>query len=326
MKTKILTLLRNSQDYVSGQEICEKLSVSRTAVWKVINHLKEEGYCFEAIQNKGYKIISAPDLLTESEIKSRLKTEWAGQEISCQNETQSTNVDCKSLAEQGAKHGQLCIADTQNAGRGRRGRTWESPKGTSISMSLLLRPIIKPNQASMLTIVMALAMVKALKELYKDDFRIKWPNDILFHNKKICGILTEMSAEMDYVHYVVIGCGINVNQEVLPDELSEVATSIKIERGKSSQRAELVAEILFCFEELYQAFNKNENLSFLMDEYNSQLINKNQQVKVLDPNGEFEGEALGINSVGELMVKTQEGTVVNVYAGEVSVRGIYGYV
>ena len=326
MKTEILKLLQNSKESVSGQEICNRFSVSRTAVWKVINQLKEEGYAIEAVQNKGYRILSTPDILTEAEIKSRLNTEWAGSTLSCLEETDSTNTDCKKLAEQGAKHGLLCTADTQIAGRGRRGRAWESPKGTSVSMTLLLRPEIKPNQAPQLTLVMALAVARAISRISGETCSIKWPNDILMKDKKICGILTEMSAEMDYVHYVVIGCGINVNQDMIPEELEKIATSIKIETGKSYQRSELIAEILSDFEQLYQQFLVHADLSLFIEEYNRYLVNQGRRVRVLDPKAEFEGEALGISPNGELLVRTETGETVEVYAGEVSVRGIYGYV
>ena len=326
MKTEILKLLQNSKESVSGQEICNRFSVSRTAVWKVINQLKEEGYVIDAVQNKGYRILSTPDILTEAEIKSRLNTEWAGSTLSCLEETDSTNTDCKKLAEQGAKHGLLCTADTQIAGRGRRGRAWESPKGTSVSMTLLLRPEIKPNQAPQLTLVMALAVARAISRISGETCSIKWPNDILMKDKKICGILTEMSAEMDYVHYVVIGCGINVNQDMIPEELEKIATSIKIETGKSYQRSELIAEILSNFEQLYQQFLIHADLSLFIEEYNRYLVNQGRRVRVLDPKAEFEGEALGISPNGELLVRTETGETVEVYAGEVSVRGIYGYV
>ena len=326
MKTEILKLLQNSKESVSGQEICNRFSVSRTAVWKVINQLKEEGYVIDAVQNKGYRILSTPDILTEAEIKSRLNTEWAGSKLSCLEETDSTNTDCKKFAEQGAKHGLLCTADTQISGRGRRGRAWESPKGTSISMTLLLRPEIKPNQAPQLTLVMALAVARAIRRISGETCSIKWPNDILMKDKKICGILTEMSAEMDYVHYVVIGCGINVNQDMIPEELEKIATSIKIETGKSYQRSELIAEILSDFEQLYQQFLVHADLSLFIEEYNRYLVNQGRRVRVLDPKAEFEGDALGISPNGELLVRTETGETVEVYAGEVSVRGIYGYV
>ncbi len=326
MKTKILSLLRDSKDYVSGQELCEKLSVSRTAVWKVIHQLKEEGYQFDAIQNKGYKMIAEPDLMTKSEIVSRLETTWAGREIQDLKETDSTNADCKRLAEQGAGHGLLCVADSQREGRGRRGKSWESPPGTSISMSLLLKPGILPEQAPMLTIVMALAVARAINELGEEPCQIKWPNDILFHNRKVCGILTEMSAEMDFINYVVIGCGVNVNQEEIPLELQEIATSLKREMGTLISRAKLVARILYFFEKVYNQFTQQGNLSFLQVEYNNLLVNRSRQVRVLDPQGEYNGTAIGINETGELLVETEDGKQIAVYAGEVSVRGIYGYV
>lgn len=321
-------MLRESNDYVSGQQLCEKLGVSRTAVWKAINQLKEEGYQVEAVRNKGYRIIESPDVLTREELAVQIgdATRWAGQEIVCFTETDSTNVRARKLGENGAAHGTLVVAEQQTAGRGRRGRGWESPAGSSIYMSLLLRPEFLPNKAPMLTIVMAYSVATALREQTGLDFRIKWPNDIVLNGKKVVGILTEMSTEIEYINHVVIGVGINVNTEAFPEEICATATSIRRESGKTWRRAELIAAILRQFEVQYERFVKEEDLAYLREAYDAVLVNCNREVRILGEKDGYRAVALGIDDQGELLVRKEDGTVTSVYAGEVSVRGIYGYV
>jgi BirA family biotin operon repressor/biotin-[acetyl-CoA-carboxylase] ligase len=325
MKSEILTMLRESEGYVSGQELCNKFGVSRTAVWKAINQLKEMGYEIEAVSNKGYHLVSAPDVMNEAEIKSLLHTEWAGQELFCFDTIDSTNTKAKELAEQGYPSGTLVVADQQVAGRGRRGRNWESPSGCGIFMTLMLKPDINPNNASMLTLVAALATAKAIADVTGADARIKWPNDIVINGRKICGILTEMSAQFDYINHIVIGIGINVHNEQFPEEIRETAGSLLLACGRRFHRAELIARFLERFEEDYAVFLRTEDLEGLMKEYNALLVNAQQQVRVLDPKEPFEGKAIGITKKGELIVDTWESRKL-VSSGEVSVRGIYGYI
>ncbi|MCQ2549331.1 MAG: biotin--[acetyl-CoA-carboxylase] ligase [Lachnospiraceae bacterium] len=326
MKAEILTLLRNSREYVSGQDLCARFGVSRTAVWKAINQLKEEGYEIEALQNKGYILRSYPDILSKNEIASRLGTKWVGKTLYYYEDTDSTNADAMRLGEEGAEHGTLVVANHQNKGRGRRGRVWQSPVGTTISMSFLVKPEIAPGKASMLTLVMALAVAKGIEEACDLSTAIKWPNDILVNGKKVCGILTEMKAEMDYIHGVIIGVGINVNVESFPEELQSMATSLILEKGRKVSRAEVIERVAENFEEYYEKFMETEDLSLLRDLYEERLISKGKAVKVLDPQGEYTGISKGITDTGELVVETQDGKEQQVYAGEVSVRGIYGYV
>lgn len=326
MKAEILTLLRNSREYVSGQDLCARFGVSRTAVWKAINQLKEEGYEIEALQNKGYILRSYPDILSKNEIASRLGTKWVGKNLYYYEDTDSTNADAMRLGEEGAEHGTLVVANHQNKGRGRRGRVWQSPVGTTISMSFLVKPEIAPGKASMLTLVMALAVAKGIEEACDLSTAIKWPNDILVNGKKVCGILTEMKAEMDYIHGVIIGVGINVNVESFPEELQSMATSLILEKGRKVSRAEVIERVAENFEEYYEKFMEAEDLSLLRDLYEERLISKGKAVKVLDPQGEYTGISKGITDTGELVVETQDGKEQQVYAGEVSVRGIYGYV
>lgn len=326
MKTEILTLLRASEDYISGQELCSRFGVSRTAVWKVMNQLKEEGYIIEAVQNKGYRLVENPDVLSASELKSRIRNSWAGNNIYYYEETGSTNMDAKRLAEEGAPHGTIVVADKQNAGRGRRGRTWESPAGKDIYFTILLKPGFTPDKAAGLTLVMALSVTQAVERICHIDAAIKWPNDVVVNGRKICGILTEMNVETDYIQYVVIGVGINVNQEKMPEVIADTATSLWLERGEKTGRAELLEVVLRQLEENYEKYEKSLSLEDLLEEYNAHLVNLDRQVRVLDPKGEWEGTARGINKQGELLVEDESGKIIEVYAGEVSVRGLYGYV
>ena len=325
-KTKILTILRESDTYVSGQQLCNQLGVSRTAVWKVIGALKEQGYQIEAVQNKGYKLVSAPGVVSESEIRSRLHTKWAGQKVVYLEETGSTNIDCRRLLQEGCPHGTLGVADMQKTGKGRRGRSWISPPGVSIYMTIGLKPDFMPDKASMLTLVMALAVSRAIRDATGLDARIKWPNDIVVNRRKVCGMLTEMSTESEYIDNVVIGVGINANQEQFDAEIAETATSLMIETGEKVSRVSIIQKSMEYFERYYEKFVENCNMSTIMGEYNEKLVNMDAQVRVLDPKGEFDGTARGINELGELLVERADGTLTNVYAGEVSVRGIYGYV
>lgn len=269
------------------------------------------------------------DVFSQSEIASRLVTKWAGRKLYYLEETGSTNIDARQLAEEGAPHGTTVVADRQKSGRGRRGRTWQSPAGSAVYMTILLRPDFLPDKASMLTLVMALSVTDAIVEMTGLDVGIKWPNDIVVNKKKVCGILTEMNAEPDSIHYVVIGAGINVNNEspqAFPEEIRQSATSLKIESGMRISRAALTERVLFRFEKNYEIFEKTQDLSALMQEYEKHLLNLNTEVRVLEPKGDYTGIARGINETGELLVEKITGDMVRVYAGEVSVRGLYGYI
>lgn len=326
MKEEILRLLRSADGYISGQELCNRFGVSRTAVWKAINQLKEAGYEIEAQQNKGYRLMAAPDLMTEAEIKSLMHTEWVAKEVLYFDTIDSTNTKAQELAEKGYPSGTLVVADKQESGKGRRGRSWVSPSGTGIFMTLMIKPDINPNNASMLTLVAALAVAKAITSVTGEEAMIKWPNDIVVKSKKVCGILTEMNAQFDYINHIVVGIGINVHNESFPEEISQMASSLMIEAGgKRFHRAQIIAETMSYFEQYYDTFLKTQDLSALVREYDELLVNRNKSVRVLDPKEPFDGKAMGITPKGELIVDTWESRKL-VSSGEVSVRGIYGYV
>lgn len=237
----------------------------------------------------------------------------------------STNKKAKELAVAGAEHGTLVTADAQQAGIGRRGRSWSSEKETGIYMSMLLRPRIATDKASMLTLVAALAVESAIAEMLQCQPMIKWPNDIVLNKKKICGILTELALNGTEIDYVVIGIGINANNKEFPEEIVQTASSLFLELNEEIDTELLITEIWKQFAVYYEQFLETEDLTLLKEEYEKALVNKEEKVKVLDPLGEYIGVARGITNTGELIVDT-EGEIRYVSSGEVSVRGIYGYV
>ena len=325
MKTEILKLLRATDGYVSGQQISEQLGVSRAAVWKAIRRLQDEGYQVEAVRNKGYHIVGTPDVMTKEELNSLMKTRWAGRNILYYETTDSTNLRIRQAGDEGAPHGTLAVADRQTAGRGRRGRTWESPAGSSIYMSVLLRPDIAPNKASMLTLVMALSVAEGIQQCIP-IIQIKWPNDIIVNGKKLVGILTEMSAQVDYINHVTVGVGINVNMTAFQEEIADTATSLRLECGHAVKRAPLIAAVMERLEENYEIFLETEDLSGLMERYSALLVNRDRDVRIIGEKETYQAHAIGIDRTGELIVRREDGTMEKIYAGEVSVRGVYGYV
>ena len=258
-------------------------------------------------------------------ILNQLETTWAGKTCLCFDVLESTQEYAKELAKASFVHGTLVVADRQTAGKGRRGRVWQSPKGTTISMSLCLEPKLQVENVAGLTLVMALAVAKGILEVTGEQPEIKWPNDIVLNSKKICGILTEMIfTERGYV--VIIGTGINVNTEQFPEEIKEIASSLKIETEKEISREALIASIMKYFERYYDNYVQTEDLRGIREEYEELLVNLGKKVRVLDPKEPYDAIAKGINTKGNLLVTCDDGTEKVVDSGEVSVRGLYGYV
>ena len=258
-------------------------------------------------------------------ILNKLETAWAGKTCLCFDTLDSTQNYGKELAGTENVHGTLIVADAQTAGKGRRGRVWQSPKGSSIFMSLCLEPKMRTDHAAGLTLVMALAAAEGIRETVGVCPQIKWPNDIVLNGRKICGILTEMIFK-EGGYAVIIGTGINVNTEEFPEEIRGIAGSLKIETGKEISREALIASVMKYFEKYYEQYVQTEDLSLLKEQYESMLVNKDRAVQVLDPKGSYQGTAKGINTAGNLIVVCEDGTEREVYSGEVSVRGLYGYV
>ncbi len=320
MREKILSMLSAADGYVSGQTLCEALAVSRTAVWKVINQLKEEGYEIESVPSKGYRIISRPDVVTAGEIKSRLSSAWAGQNVVSYGSIDSTNNEAKKLAEEGAAHGTLVVAEEQVQGRGRRGRTWVTPSGSAIAMSLILRPDLPPERAPMLTLVMGMAAADACRDVCNAPVSIKWPNDVIVEGKKVCGILTEMSCEVDFINYVVVGIGINTGVDEFPPDLREIAASLHTFAGHRIDRAALIDACMERFEHYYGLFCKTRDFSLLREDYQAQLAGLGENVRVLSAKEDYDGVSEGISLTGELLVRRPDGTLEQINAGEIALR------
>ncbi|WP_372995110.1 biotin--[acetyl-CoA-carboxylase] ligase [Lutispora sp.] len=329
MKDNILReLINNKNRYLSGQELSAKFGISRTAIWKHINKLKEEGYVIESATNKGYVLIESPDILNPVEIKELLKTKFIGRDIIYLDSVDSTNSYGKRMAEGDFWDGTVIIAEEQTSGRGRLGRDWVSPKGKGIWMTIMLKPDIKPNLASQVTLIAAVAVLKAIKSIYNMDIMIKWPNDLVVNGKKVCGILTELGAEIERINYLCVGIGINANSEESDfiNKALDTATSIKIATSIKVERKELIARILTVFENYYSLFLEKGSIGFMIEEYKKYLINIGKEVRLITKNEEIQAKAEDITNEGHLLVRLKDGTLKEISSGEVSVRGIYGYV
>lgn len=321
MRSNILAVLRSAGGaYVSGEEIAKALKVSRTAVWKHIHELRQAGYAIESHSRSGYCLRETPDLLLPNEIKNGLETKVLGWEIRYYKDVQSTNNAAKELAAQGAAEGTIVVSEAQNSGRGRLSRGWYSPAQKGIWFSVILRPAFLPQEAPKCTLLAAVAIVKAVKKVSGLAVGIKWPNDILHEGKKLVGILTEMSAEMDGINYIVIGAGINVNigQTEFPEELAGIATSLSIVKGEKLSRVILLQAILAELEALYDQAQR-QGFAPILAEWKKYSVTLGQEVNVIGIKETFSGTAVDIDSDGALLVRTAEETR-RVLAGDVSIR------
>lgn len=319
---RILELLRRQEGFLSGEDIGRELSITRAAVWKGIKKLREEGYEIEAVTNRGYRLTNPETMYNKQELEQGLKTKTMGQTIYFYEETDTTNNRARELALEGAPEGTLVVAEKQTAGRGRRGKVWESPLGTGIWMSLVLRPQIAPAEASVLTLLCGLATAEAIEAETGLSAGIKWPNDILINGKKAVGILTEMDCEMSEVHFVIPGIGINVNTASFPPEIADIATSLYLECGKTVSRRRLVHKVLERLEEHYETFLRTGSFAAMLEDYRKHCITLGKEVHVLGREPFF-AEALDITPEGELLVRRADnGKEEVVFSGEVSIRGV----
>lgn len=318
LKDEVLKILiSNKEGFISGELISRELGVSRTSVWKAVSALKKQGYQINSVNNRGYSLMQLSDVLNEVELRELL----GEYDINCyyKEEVNSTNLWVKYSAEEGEQKNSLYIADKQTKGRGRRGRSWLSDKGVGIWMSLLLRPKLSPELASMITIIAALSVAKAIESTEKLQVHIKWPNDIILNGKKLCGILTEMSVDMEGLSYLVCGIGINANTEHFPKELETVATSIYMHTQKVCIRKYLIKEIIKIFLEYYKLFLKKRNLAFIKEEYEVRLIHKDKYISILGKDSVKEVLSKGIDDRGFLIVSDKEGEY-SISSGEISIR------
>lgn len=326
MREKILSMLKEHKDeFISGEMISNKLGISRTAVWKHINNLREEGYEIESMPKNGYKLLNCPDVLTLEEVEEYLNTEFIGRNIYYFDTVDSTNIKAKELAME-VEEGTVVIAEEQTKGKGRLGRDWLSPKGKGIWMSIVLKPQLPPSEVAKLTLIGAAAVSKALEEIGIESY-IKWPNDIIVQGKKICGILTEMSCELNMINYVIMGIGINVNLENkdFSKELVDKATSLKEIIGHSVDRKKLLGAILNHFEDLYIPFKNAGDISKVINISKEKSILIGKKIRIIQGETERTGKALDIDEEGRLIVEYEDGTVDSIFSGEVSIRGLKGY-
>lgn len=322
MRTRILEILRkNPEDYLSGEEISRQLSVSRTAIWKHIQTLKQAGYEIAAHPRRGYRLKHLPDLLLPDEIRDTLNTKIIGRgEIYYFSDIASTNSEAKKQANLGCLEGSIVLSEAQNGGRGRLSRSWFSPSGKGIWLSVVLRPPFNPCDAPKCTLLTAVAVTKAIRRVAQVECGIKWPNDILYQGKKLVGILTEMSAEIDAISHVVIGMGINVNigEQDFPAELRDIATSVSIVAGRHISRLTLLNAVLTELEQAYEGVIQR-GFSEILDEWREFSVTLGQNVNVVGSGKEFSGIAMDIDNDGALLVQT-EVCLERVLAGDISIR------
>lgn len=325
MRDKIIKVILDSgEDFVSGEELSKQLGISRTAIWKHINILREEGYDIESVNKKGYRLISSPkDLLNPQNIYHNLRTEIIGKNIIHLECVDSTNDYLKKIGN-GVQEGTVVISEEQTKGKGRLGRNWQSKSKEGIWMSIILKPEIIPYKAPFITLIAGAAIVKALNNL-QVPAKVKWPNDIIINNKKVSGILTELSAEIERVNYVVVGIGMNVKNLDFDKELEEKATSLYKENYCIS-RVEIISQVLYEFEKLYKDYIENnykEETLRICREY-SAIINKD--VYIIKGDEKELVKCIDISNEGNLIVRDGNNNVQEILSGEVSIRGVKGYV
>ncbi|WP_282935602.1 biotin--[acetyl-CoA-carboxylase] ligase [Paenibacillus sp. RC67] len=307
------------QQFLSGEEISTKLNCSRTAIWKHIERLRQEGYEFEAVSRKGYRLTAKPEKLDVQDILKRLETSVLGRTIHYYDEVDSTQTVARSLVSQGAEEGTLVVAEQQTAGRGRLGRKWHSPKGKGLWMSLVLKPRIPLQFTPQLTLLIAVALCRALRQITALPIGIKWPNDLLIEGKKISGILLESSAEDENVQHVVAGVGISVNltaEDYPDDELRAKATSLAIEAGKKLDRTDILCQFLKELETVYALYHE-QGFAPIKLLWEALSVSLHRPVTCQTPKGLLEGYAVGIDDSGALTVRLSDGSTTQWYSGDI---------
>lgn len=314
MQEKILEILKQKPWFISGEELSSYLKISRQALWKHIQELKDSGYNIVAVPHLGYRLISSPDRLFPYEVSQALNTKLIGKKIYYFDTVSSTMDIAFQLGIKGLAEGTLVLAESQTKGRGRLGRSWFSPKYKGIYLSLILRPKILPNQASIFTLLSAVSICEAIREVVNLDAKIKWPNDILIHNKKLGGILTELNAEMDEIYFVIVGMGLNVNN----DKKTQVedATSLKEQKKENINRISLLQEILRKIEANYLLFQKKGSQP-IIEKWCSYNITLGKRVKIICQKEHLEGQAMSIDIDGGLLLRNDSGLTQKIMTGDV---------
>lgn len=321
LRKKLLNAFTEHEgEYLSGQYLADLLGCSRTAIWKHIEDLRSEGFELEAVRRKGYRIVKAPDQVTANEIRLGLKTSFIGQQIHHRETVDSTQKIAHRLGLENVPEGTVVIADEQVGGKGRMDRVWHSPKDTGVWMSIILKPAIPLPKTPQLTLLTAVAIVQAIHDCTGLEAHIKWPNDIMLQGKKVTGILTELQAEADQVHAVIIGIGINVNQSKadFPLELQSIATSLSIEKNEPVSRAEMIRAIFHRLEKLYLLYLEKgfTPIKLLWESY---AISIGKKVTARTLSNTIYGTALGITDDGVLILEDEEGRTHHIYSADIDI-------
>ncbi len=310
-------LVEGGTDFVSGEALSGKLGLSRTAVWKVVNALRRHGYRIEAVSSRGYRLLEVPDRLSALEILPLLETHDLGRTLHAFEEVDSTNVVAFRLAVEGAEHGELVVAERQTQGRGRRGRSWSSPGHLNLHASFVLRPELPPQRAPELTLLAAVALAESLRATGVPA-DIKWPNDLLVGGRKVAGILTELSADLDRIHFVVLGIGVNLNaaHEDFPPELAETATSVLEVTGRRVARAAFAAALAKRLED-WLDLHAAQGFRPVRERWRALSATLGQEVLVTSERREVRGVAVDIDEDGALRIRTADGAEERILAGDV---------
>ncbi|MDC3415354.1 biotin--[acetyl-CoA-carboxylase] ligase [Aquibacillus salsiterrae] len=316
----ILNVHKNS--FISGQQLSNQLNISRTAVWKHMRELEKDGYVIEAAPRKGYRIVESPKKVSSNTIHWGLQTKWLGKEVVHKHRVPSTQTVAHQQALNGSSHGTVVIADQQTKGKGRLNRKWYSENDDGVWMSVVLRPNIPPNQAPQLTLLAATVLANVLTKLKIPEVGIKWPNDILIGDKKVAGILTEMQAEHDQIHYLVLGIGLNVNQssDTFPDEVKDIATSLKLASNQSYSIRQLIQDILFEFEKSYDVY-MSDGFTSIKQNWERFGYKMGEKVAINSGNRTWTATLHGIEADGSLLVSNDDGSHERLYSAEINWKG-----
>lgn len=328
MRDRILKLLlQNSDEYVSGEKIAQHVGISRAAVWKHVDMLKRLGCEVESKPNRGYRMTFLPDSLAPEIIRAvDVANTTEGHELKYYEQVGSTNDAAMELAMQGAKHGTIVLAEEQTKGKGRQARAWYAPKGEGIYMSIILRPELAPQDAPKISLIAGIAVAQTIKAQAGIQVGVKWPNDVLSGARKLCGILTEMTADPDRIHHVVCGIGINVNQQSFPNELQQVATSMRIQGGGEYARAQVAAQVIGEFFRIYDEYTQTGDTAPIITEYTRMSVLQNQFVEVRAGNVAERGRCIGFDKDGAIVLELPNGRRRRFVGGEASVRSENIYV
>ena len=321
MKQQILQMLCESDDYLSGEELSRRLNVSRTAVWKHISALRQEGYRIDSVTNKGYRLLQKPDRLS-AEWLQRGSRRFVGTAVEVADQVDSTNEALKRRAAAGEPAGLLITAEEQTGGKGRFGRKWASRRGDGVYFSFLLRPDLPPESIASITLAAGFGVCCAVREYTGLDARIKWPNDVIIGRRKLCGILTEMTAQSDRLDYVVVGIGINVNQERFPEDVQQKATSLRLETGRRWDRNDFLLSVLQKLDEVMERYLISLSVDD-MNAFKSLCATLGREVSVQRGKETLTGTAVDITPEGNVVVRCADGKEREINSGEVSVQGLY---